>query len=107
MIDCTHVQRFPYLGLLLLGALSTGCDPGGLAADLALLNGNVLTVDATDRIAEAVAIRDGKVVAVGSDRDVERLIGPATRRVNLDGKTVTPGLMDAHAHFAGSGADRL
>jgi predicted amidohydrolase YtcJ len=107
MIDRTHVQRYPYLGMLLLGALTTGCDPGGLSADLALLNGNVLTVDATDRIAEAVAIRDGKVVAVGSDRDVERLIGPATRRVNLDGKTVTPGLMDAHAHFAGSGADRL
>ncbi len=88
-------------------ASTTACDSGGLTADLALLNGIVITIDTENRIAEAVAVRDGKVVAVGSDRDIERLVGPETRVMDLAGKTVTPGLIDAHAHFASSGADRL
>ena len=107
MICQTRVSRLLLVGALLLSALSTGCGSQGIAADMVLLNGNVITVDANDRIAEAVAIRDGKVVAVGSSREVERLIGPETQQVDLGGRTVTPGLMDSHAHFAGSGADRL
>jgi len=76
-------------------------------ADLVLLNGNVITVDAEDRIARAVAVRDGKIAAVGTDRDVEAFVGPGTSRIDLNGRTVTPGLLDAHAHFWSSGADRL
>lgn len=76
-------------------------------ADLVLLNGNVITVDAEDRIARAVAVRDGKIAAVGTDRDVEAFVGPGTSRIDLNGRTVTPGLLDAHGHFWSSGADRL
>ena len=76
-------------------------------ADIVLFNGTVLTVDATDRVAHAVAITGQRIVAVGSDAEVLRFAGPRTRRIDLRGRTVTPGLLDAHAHFAGGGGDRL
>ena len=101
------VSRSVFVGILLSTACSTESGAGDPKADLALLNGAVITLDANDRVAEAVAARQGMVVAVGSDREVERLIGPETQRVDLKGRTVTPGLMDAHAHFSSSGADRL
>jgi predicted amidohydrolase YtcJ len=78
-----------------------------MEADLVLLSGTIITVDNQNNIAEAVAVKDGKVVAVGPDREVERWIGPGTTRVDLEGSTVTPGLLDAHAHFAYGGTRRL
>jgi predicted amidohydrolase YtcJ len=77
------------------------------AADLVLFNGKVLTVDAADRVAQAVAIRGDKIVAVGSNADMQRLAGPSTRRIDLHGRAVTPGLLDAHNHFSSGGAERL
>jgi predicted amidohydrolase YtcJ len=79
----------------------------GNPADLILANGNVLTVDAQDRIAEAVAIGEGRILSVGSGEEMDSFVGPDTRWIDLDGRTVTPGLLDAHAHFWGSGAERL
>ncbi|UCC84340.1 MAG: amidohydrolase [Gemmatimonadota bacterium] len=70
-----------------------------------LLNGTVITVDSQGDIAEAIAVEGGKIVAVGTDREVERWVGPGTTRIDLAGSTVTPGLLDAHAHF-GFGATR-
>ncbi len=75
--------------------------------DLVLLNGNVITVDADDSIVEAVAIAGDRIVAVGSTAEIEALAGPNTDRIDLRGATVTPGLLDAHAHFAGGGVDML
>ena len=75
-------------------------------ADLILVNGRVLTVDAADRVAQAVGIAGNRIVAVGSTADVERAAAPGARRIDLAGRTVTPGLLDAHIHFAGGGADR-
>lgn len=74
-------------------------------ADLVLYNGAVLTVDARDRVAEAVAVRGTRIVAVGTSAEVLRLVGPSTRRIDLRGRAVTPGLMDAHGHFSGGAAD--
>lgn len=76
-------------------------------AEMVLVNGNVITVDATDRIAQAVAVSGGKIIAVGSNADIEKFVGDRTRRIDLRGRTVTPGLLDAHAHFNWGGADRL
>ncbi len=86
-----------------------GCGgvPDGAAADLVLRGGTVITVDSADRIAEAVAVKDGRVVAVGSNTEVNRFVGRSTETVDLGGRTVTPGLIDAHAHFGWGGADRL
>jgi len=77
------------------------------AVDLVLVNGKVITVDSTDRIAEAIAVRGDRIVAVGTTAEVERLVGKTTRRIDLAGKAVTPGLIDAHAHFLMGATDRL
>lgn len=76
-------------------------------ADVILVNGKVLTVDAADRVAQGVAVRGNRIVAVGSNAEIERLAGSGTRRIDLRGRTVTPGLLDAHAHFSGGYAERL
>jgi predicted amidohydrolase YtcJ len=76
-------------------------------ADMILVNGRVLTVDSSDRVDQAVAIAGSRIIAVGSNADIERLAAPSTRRIDLQGRAVTPGLLDAHAHFSGGGADRL
>jgi predicted amidohydrolase YtcJ len=69
-----------------------------LYADLVLRGATVLTVDARDSVAQAVAVRDGVIVAVGADADVAGMIGPATRVLELAGKTVVPGFIDSHTH---------
>ena len=87
--------------LLLVGFSWAAARPHGAqpTADLILTNGRVLTVDAADSVAEAIAIAGGHIVAVGPAADVGRAAGPATRTIDLHGRAVTPGLIDAHAHF--------
>jgi predicted amidohydrolase YtcJ len=67
-------------------------------ADLALLNGRVLTVDGRFTVAGALAVRDGLFVAVGSNEMVRRHIGKATRIIDARGRTVMPGIIDTHVH---------
>ena len=74
-------------------------------ADLVLINGQVLTVDANDTVAQALAVAGGKIIAVGTDAQVRQRIGSATQVVDLHGRTATPGLIDTHVHF--SEADAL
>jgi predicted amidohydrolase YtcJ len=99
------------MGLRLSAAIALGClAPAAWAdapADRILVGGRVLTVDAADRVAEALAIRDGRILAVGTSAQIERLAGPATERIDLGGRTATPGLIDAHAHFTQGGLLRL
>src|SRR5438093_699899 len=71
-----------------------------LAADLLLINGRVLTMDAHDAVVQAVAVRDGKIVAVGATAEVEPLAGASTQVIDLDGRTAMPGLTDCHVHLA-------
>jgi len=92
--------------MLALGCLATSAWAEG-AADRILVGGHVLTVDARDRVAEAIAIRDGRILAVGTTEEIERLAGPGTERIDLAGRTATPGLIDAHAHFSQGGLVRL
>ncbi len=81
--------------------LCAGCSPAlQLPADTIVVNGKVITVDPDDSITEALAIRDGKIVALGSTNEIEALAGDATRRIDLGGLTATPGLIDTHNHFA-------
>ena len=69
------------------------------AADLVLINGSVLTVDGRDSVAQAAAITGGKITAVGTTDQIESSIGSATEVIDLRGRAVTPGLIDAHVHF--------
>lgn len=67
-------------------------------ADTVLRHGKVMTVDAHDRVAQAVAIRKGKIVFVGSDAGAKAFVGKRTKVVDLEGKTAMPGLIDGHSH---------
>jgi predicted amidohydrolase YtcJ len=73
--------------------------PAEQAADIVLLNGNVVTVDPADSIAQAVAVKNGLIQAVGATEAVSTLVGETTQVIDLDGRTATPGLIDAHNHF--------
>jgi len=68
-------------------------------ADLILHNGKVLTVDDNFTIAQAVAIAGNKIIAVGTNDEVLKKAGPNTQKIDLQGKTVTPGLIDSHRHM--------
>ncbi len=76
-------------------------------ADLVLTGGRIFTADAAKTWAEALAVKGGRIVAVGGDRDVRSRIGPGTRHVELHGRTVTPGFQDAHVHPTHGGLARL
>jgi predicted amidohydrolase YtcJ len=75
---------------------------GASAADLILINGKIITVDAKDSIAQAIAISDGKILAVGRNDEIRKRANKNTRIIDLKGRTATPGLIDAHCHFDGS-----
>lgn len=70
-----------------------------LLADIIIKNGKVLTVNQTNDIAEAVAIRGDKILAVGTAAEVEEYCGEQTRVIDAEGKTVLPGFIDAHIHI--------
>ena len=73
-------------------------------ADTILTNGKIITVDDQFRIAQAVAVRGGRVIAVGTTAEITKLAGPSTKRIDLRGKSVVPGMIDNHAHFQEEGA---
>jgi predicted amidohydrolase YtcJ len=81
--------------------------PQEAAPQLVLFHGRILTVDAADSTAQALAVRDGKIVAIGTDQEILKMAAPATRRIDLRGRTATPGLIDSHAHIADGGVAEL
>jgi predicted amidohydrolase YtcJ len=82
------------VGLLLMPALAHA------QADLVLHNGKVVTVDDRFTIAQAIAIKGERIIAVGTNYDVLKAAGNTAKRFDLKGRTVIPGLIDNHAHFA-------
>jgi predicted amidohydrolase YtcJ len=89
------------LSLLALGLVST--EPQQTAADLVLKNGVIYTVNEREPRAEAVAIRGDRIIFVGSNADAKKYEGKGTRVIDLNGKTVLPGMTDAHYHLLGVG----
>ena len=77
------------------------------APDVVLVHGTVLTVDARDTTAEALAIREGRIVQVGTSAAILKLATAHTTVIDLHGRTATPGLIDAHGHFADGGVNEL
>lgn len=78
---------------------ATAALPTEQVADTVYLHGKVITVDPSDTIAQAVAIRDGHIQAVGTDEQIQAIAGPATEVVDLHGRAMTPGLIDSHNHL--------
>ncbi|MHA2214178.1 MAG: amidohydrolase family protein, partial [Candidatus Thorarchaeota archaeon] len=77
-----------------------------LSADLVLWNGKIITMDSEESIADALAVMHGRIIAVGLESNVEELIGPDTKIIDVNGKTVVPGFVDSHAHFMDVGSAR-
>jgi len=75
------------------------------SADLIIRNAKVWTVDKANPTAQAVAVLGDRIVAVGSDADVDVLRGPETKVIDAGGKLLLPGFNDAHVHFVGGGED--
>ena len=73
--------------------------------NLILVNGQVLTVDSQFTVADAVAVRNGRILAVGTTEQIRRLAGPTTRVVDLAGRSVVPGFIDSDADNAFAGGD--
>src|SRR6266511_3411416 len=94
--------------IIALAAASAGAQmPPELVAypTLVLYNGKVLTVDRAFTVAEAVAVRDGRILAVGTSDQIKRLIGPSTRAIDLAGRSVVPGFIDSDGDNAFAGGD--
>lgn len=89
-----------------LGALAAGMAAAAQGpADLALLHGRIHTEDPQRSVAQAIALRGNTIIAVGTDQAISALIGPRTRLVDLHGRVVLPGIIDAHTHPAESAQD--
>src|SRR5688572_30337680 len=83
---------------LAVTATSVAQRPDQLPVDTILVNGRIVTADATGSVHDALAIRGDRIAAVGSGPEMRRLAGPATRTIDLQGRAVIPGLIDSHMH---------
>ncbi len=102
------MSRFAvFCAAALLAGASSAQARAPAAADTVLHHGTILTVDAKDRVVQAMAIRGGRVVALGSDKAIAAYIGRKTKVIDLAGKTATPGMIDAHAHALEGGIDEV
>jgi hypothetical protein len=90
------------LGLLTL-SVTHGLSAHQAPADLVVTNARIYTADVNRPVAEALAARQGRILFVGSRSGAEALAGPRSERLDLGGRTVIPGMVDAHAHLLGLG----
>ena len=103
-----RTRRFRPLFALAIASLLSACvGQPAEPADLVLLGGNVVTVDEAVPQAEAVAIRDGRIQAVGTDAEIRAFVGSSTEVVDLEGKTAIPGFIEGHGHYMGVGESTL
>jgi predicted amidohydrolase YtcJ len=91
------------LGVATPGAAPAQSRPASAVADLIVTNARIYTVDESRPVVEALAVRGGRILFAGSAREAMALRGSATRVLDLDGRTVIPGMVDAHAHLLGLG----
>ncbi|MCM4169597.1 N-substituted formamide deformylase [Arenibacter antarcticus] len=91
--------------LIGLGLLGMACEVPKEQADLIVLNANIYTVDDSFSKASAFAVKDGKFIGVGSSEEIEKKYS-SDQIMNLEGKTIVPGLIDAHCHFYGLGLNQ-
>ncbi len=76
-------------------------------ADLVLRNGKIVTLEQSAPEAQGLAARGGKIVAVGSNKSVDALVGPSTRVIDLQGRLAIPGFIEGHGHFTALGASKM
>ncbi len=94
------------IATLFLGVAACG-ESQSESADLVIRGGTIVTVDEANPEVEAMAVRDGRIVALGSERDIASFVGSGTEVVELDGATAIPGFIEGHAHYMGVGRSTL
>lgn len=102
VLTVSGLERRMGLSAAAAGAASGTALPSfapGAAPDMILAGGRVVTMDATDRVTQAVAIKGDRILQTGSDAVIRALRGPQTKIIELRGRTVTPGFVDAHNHM--------
>ena len=94
--------------LLILALFAWACKSGPEnPADSVYINGIIYTVDEANPKAQAVAVKDGLILAVGSTEEIHAYVGKSTEVIDLQGKTMTPGFIESHAHLMGIGYNKL
>ncbi|MGE3888321.1 MAG: amidohydrolase [Vicinamibacterales bacterium] len=90
-------------------ALLAGCSsqPRVEPASLVLRNGNIVTVEAGQPRVQALAVRGDRIVALGTDEEIQPYVGPETNVIDLAGQTAVPGFIESHGHFMGLGQSRM
>jgi predicted amidohydrolase YtcJ len=94
----------PFVLLCIALASAAACSN---AADLVLTNGKIVTVDADHPEVEAVAVRDGRVLAVGTSAEMDAFVGGSTRVVDLEGRLAVPGFIEGHGHYTSLGRAQM
>ena len=102
LLSCRPLKALT--ALLALSVIAACASLSAPSADTVYVNGKVITADKAFTIAQAVAVKDGKFVGVGTSDEMRRYASPNTRVVDLKGRAVIPGLMDSHTHMLGAGA---
>ena len=98
-----HTKLIILFPIILL--LWIGCEKN--TADMVIQNGKIYTVDEFNPLVEAVAVKDGKIIAVGSQGNISQWIGAQTQVINLNRGTMIPGLIEGHGHFMGLGFAKM
>ncbi len=96
-----------FITLLFITAILINAAPGTKTATLALVNGKIVTMDKTKPTAEAIAVCNDRILALGSRADIKKYITPATKVIDLKGAFTIPGLIESHGHFNGLGKSRI
>ncbi|MGD2091915.1 MAG: amidohydrolase [Candidatus Aminicenantes bacterium] len=102
-------KTFFWLTIFFL-VLAIGLIPAGKksqTADLALINGKIVTMEKSKPVVEALAIRGGRILAVGSNQAIKSRIGDSTRTIDLEGKLAIPGFIESHGHFNSLGYSQM
>ncbi|TXE14050.1 amidohydrolase [Algoriphagus aquimarinus] len=98
-----NIYLLAILGIFLISCSSDKAEP----ADLIFTNGIIYTVNESQPTAEAVAVKDGMILAVGTSEEIEKHKGEKTEVIDLQGETMTPGIIESHAHLMGIGYNKL
>jgi len=96
-------MKFYSLLFYCLTVILISCDGNKETIDLIIYNGNIITIDDRKPVAQALAVRSDKILAVGTDEEITSLENSETRMINLQGQTAIPGLIEGHAHFMSYG----
>ena len=97
------MKKIQFIILASLALMALSCNSGKEPADLVILGGTIYTVNESQPVVEAVVVTDDKIEFAGTEKEARTRIGDSTKVIDLQGKTMTPGFIEGHAHFFGVG----